>query len=215
MKTPHVMLDLETMGTGSWAAIVAIGAVKFDPERDDFLTPFGEGETVQTFYLPVSLESSMKAGLRVDAKTIEFWIKQTREASSAWLTPEAVGLEEALIGFSSWYGDEDIPIWGNGATFDNVVLSNAYQVSGIDRPWTYKMDRCLRTFRETLHPLVERPPVEGMVKHHALDDAVQQAVWLQKIVNLRSISMSPYIPVEEPPPKGWQPGDPAKWEPAK
>ena len=30
--TTHVMIDLETMGTGSYAAIISIGAVKFDPE---------------------------------------------------------------------------------------------------------------------------------------------------------------------------------------
>ena len=39
----HVMLDLETMGTGPRAAIVAIGAVAFDPIRKEIVDPTHEG----------------------------------------------------------------------------------------------------------------------------------------------------------------------------
>ncbi|OQX34094.1 MAG: ATPase, partial [Oceanospirillales bacterium LUC14_002_19_P2] len=50
----HAMIDLETMGNGSQAAIVAIGACFFDPVK---------GTVGNTFYQPVSLESAVSAGL--------------------------------------------------------------------------------------------------------------------------------------------------------
>ena len=44
----HIMLDLETMSTASNAAIVAIGAVEFEPET---------GKLGREFYCNVSLAS--------------------------------------------------------------------------------------------------------------------------------------------------------------
>ena len=178
----HVMLDLETMGTGSYAAIIAIGAVKFDPHA---YTVGAEG--AETFYMPVTLESSMKAGFRVDAGTIEWWMKPARTAArERWLAEDKVQLDEALLAFIEWFGaDDTMPVWGNGAAFNNVVLSNAYLALGIDKPWGYKADRCFRTFKSAILPAVSAP-VYGTA-HHALDDAIIQALWLQKIVNYRSI----------------------------
>ena len=68
----HVMVDLETMGTGSYAAIVSIGAVKFYPDE-----PF-DPATAESFYAVISLASAMKAGLRVDADTVMWWPRSSR-----------------------------------------------------------------------------------------------------------------------------------------
>lgn len=53
IEMKNVMLDLETMGSGSKAAIVSIGAVLFDPMT---------GETGAEFYQVVSLNSSAHYG---------------------------------------------------------------------------------------------------------------------------------------------------------
>ena len=170
----HVMLDIETMGTSSYAAIVSIGAVKFT------MSDYTWGGV---FYQRVSLASSMRAGLRVDADTINWWLRQSQEAREAITPRAAVDLDEALLGFSQWYGEDDsIPIWGNGATFDNVILANAYKATGLDQPWSYKADRCFRTLR-SLAPDVPRP--EHGVEHNALDDAIAQAKWMQAIVGAK------------------------------
>ena len=71
MTIQHIMLDLETMGTGPNAAITAIGAVKFDPDK---------GEIVETFYFKVNLESSVKQGGVIDASTVIWWLGQNEEA---------------------------------------------------------------------------------------------------------------------------------------
>ena len=174
--TTHIMLDIETMGTSSYAAVVSIGAVKFDPNGK-------EVDVTDSFYTPITLSSSMKAGLRIDADTIEWWMGQG-DARERWLAEPKVDLDEALLGFSEWYGNDDtVPVWGNGATFDNVILSNAYQALGIDRPWSYRADRCFRTIKSIVQPPVKAPKYG--TAHHALDDAIAQAMWLQKIVRLR------------------------------
>lgn len=171
----HVMLDIETMGKGSYAAIISIGAVKFDPTQS--VTP----ATADTFHARVSLESSMKAGLRVDASTVMWWLHPDMADARMELRFGAeLELDEALLGFSQWYGEDDsLPVWGNGATFDNVIVSNAYQACGLERPWSYKADRCFRTLR-ALAPHVVRP--EHGTKHDALDDAVAQAKWVAEIM---------------------------------
>jgi hypothetical protein len=176
----HVSLDIETMGTSSYAAMVALGAVKFDPNGK-------EVDVTDSFYTAITLKSSMKAGLRVDAGTVEWWmgVEGDRDiARHRWLDENKVDLDEALLGFSQWYGDDDtVPVWGNGVSFDNVILSNAYQALGIDRPWSYRADRCLRTVTSIVQPSVKRPTYGDA--HHALDDAIAQAMWLQRIVDRR------------------------------
>lgn len=175
-RAPHVMLDCETMGNGSYAAILSIGAIKFDP-----YAPLLD-RMADTFYARVSLESSLKAGLRVDASTVMWWMApDLADAREALRAGEAVELDEALLGLAKWYGEDDgLPVWGNGATFDNVILSNAYKAMGLERPWGYRSDRCFRTLR-ALAPHVERPVSAALTAHHALDDAIAQAMWAQDI----------------------------------
>jgi exodeoxyribonuclease VIII len=173
----NVSLDLETMGTGPRAAIVAIGAAAFDLET---------GQLGQIFYLVVDLKSSVKAGLEMDADTIMWWMKQSVEVRAAIYPENRVTLLEALGYFSRWFIDiagKDAKVWGNGATFDNVVISSAYKACGLDRPWSFRNDRCYRTVR-ALHPEVADAPTGG-TKHNALDDARYQATQLVKMIGGR------------------------------
>lgn len=69
-------------------------------------------------------------------------------------------------------------IWGNGATFDNMILRNAYLATGQRQPWNFRDDVCFRTVKY-LFPL--KKEFQG-VRHHALDDARNQAKYLIKAV---------------------------------
>jgi hypothetical protein len=73
-----LMLDLETMGTSPNAAIVAIGAVKFDP---------GTGELGGRFYQVVDLASSVAAGCVIDPDTVLWWMRQSPEARAMFDAP--------------------------------------------------------------------------------------------------------------------------------
>lgn len=165
------MLDLETLGTGPNAAIIAIGACQFDE------TTLG-----REFYRIVDLASAMDAGGVVDASTILWWMKQSDEARGELLR-KGTDIYDALQSFRAWIldlsPDGDVEIWGNGATFDNVILRSAYTRLKMSAPWSYRGDRCFRTVR------AEAPPVDtsgwGGTAHNALDDARFQARYLQEV----------------------------------
>ena len=171
----NIMLDLETMGNGSNAAIISIGAVAFDIRKR---------ELGAEFYQLVTLESSMETGGECDASTILWWMGQSEEARRCIIVPPvAVTISEALQKFSCWYDQvakEDGEVWGNGATADNVWLANAYRRLNLPVPWFYRKDRCYRTAK-ALHPKVVRKPYG--IAHNALDDAKGQALHLIEMLN--------------------------------
>lgn len=155
-----VMVDLETLGKGSNAAIVAIGAVEFH-------SVFGLG---REFYTIVDASSSVKAGMVIEADTVKWWMCRSAEARDIF-TFEGVSLFNALDTFRCWFPPR-AALWGNGAAFDNVVLANAFELVGVKKPWEYKGDRCYRTLKN-LYPDV--PAVYEGTHHNALDDAKNQA----------------------------------------
>ena len=165
-------IDLETMGTGPSAAILAIGAVAMD---FDTLT---QGEP---FYATVDLESSVALGGVMDPGTVLWWLKQS-DAARAAVTRGGLPIHEALTRFSGYLRreaeDRHPHLWGHGANFDNVILRSAYGRAGIVAPWDYKGDRCFRTVR-ALH--LEVPDVKPALVHHDLEDAKAQA---QQLLNI-------------------------------
>ena len=165
----HVMLDLETMGNGANSAIIAIGAVAFDDMGIN-----------SRFYEQVSLASCVSIGLECDASTIMWWMQQSDEARSAFRdNDKANHICGVLARFAKWFVDVGgVEVWGNGAAFDNAILSNAYRKSGTVQPWKFLNDKCYRTIKG-LHPDVS---LERVGTHHnALNDAESQAKHLCKI----------------------------------
>ena len=162
-----VMIDLETMGTGHLAPIVAIGAVLFDIEA---------GAIGERFYTAVDLASAVENGAVIYPGTVLWWLKQGDEARAAISTANAMHINVALMQFSGWIRDhsnhDTVRVWGNGASFDNPILAQAYRAAGMPQPWRYFNDRCYRTVK-AMHPHV---PMERQGTHHnALDDAESQA----------------------------------------
>ena len=172
------MVDLETMGIGNKAAITAIGVVAMDMSNLK-LESAPDGE----FYMPISLASSMEAGLECDASTILWWMGQSDEARKE-MAGRTVSLYTALIELNYWMAKlvsakKERVVWGNGASFDNVILANAYKAVHTDVPWTYSGDRCFRTMKSLVLGL--EPPFDGE-KHNALADARHQAEWLMSMM---------------------------------
>jgi len=177
----NIMLDLETMGTESNAAIVAIGACEFDPHGTGLFAGYGT-----QFYVRVSLESSMAAGLTVSAGTILWWLQQSEAARKETFEGSVEGLKYAIerfeqfVGNISRYQPRDVAVWGNGATFDNVIIRSAFKAVGLPVPWSFRNDKCYRTIKN-LVPADKLPPWERTgTAHNALSDAITQALYLQK-----------------------------------
>ncbi len=167
----HVMLDLETLGNGNEASIISIGACRFNPMRP--------GKIEDSFHVAVCADSSTRIGLKIDASTVMWWLHADRQAAREQLAQhERMDIMIALDGFAQWIGEDPV-VWGNGATFDNVILRNAYRLAGLPCPWMFYNDRCYRTFK-ALAPSVKLQR-EG-THHDALHDAISQAKHMQAIV---------------------------------
>lgn len=163
----RIMLDIETLATGTNAAITSIGAVKF-----------GGGEILDSFYYRVDLDSCMNYGLEIHPNTIMWWMSQSDDARSELTNSDTTDIVLALEWFSLFAG-EDAEVWGNGATFDNVNLRNAYEKCGLKTPWSFRKDMCYRTIKN-LYPDIKLER-EG-THHNALDDAKSQAIHLMKMI---------------------------------
>lgn len=177
----HLMVDMETMGNSPDAPIVSIGAVFFDPST---------GNTGAEFYQVVSLESSMSFGMKPDASTIQWWLKQSSEARSAILVDEAMGLLETLelladfIAENAANGSHTVQLWGNGCSFDNVILRRAYALTDTPFAVPFRNDRDVRTMVELGKSVGINPrfdiPFEGDM-HNALSDARHQVKYVSAI----------------------------------
>lgn len=182
--TKHIMLDLETMGSGSNAAIVAIGAVVFSPSTSELKS--------NEFYAVVDLNSSANYG-DLDASTVQWWLQQSGEARAIFNDEQQKDtLEFALQKLNHWLmtigKKEDIQIWGNGSGFDNVILTNAFTACGITPNFSHWNDRDVRTIVEMGRAILNIDPKrtttrEG-VHHSALDDAKFQAKYVSEIWTL-------------------------------
>jgi len=173
-----IMLDLETMGNGPSAAIIAIGAVEFNTEAQII------GES---FYINIDLASAVDEGGIMDASTVLWWMQQSEEAREPFKVG-GVGIDLALSLFAQWMAERSVPdnvkMWGNGAAFDNVILATAYQRLGMPPPWRYWNDRCYRTVK-SIYPTIK---MERTGTHHnAVDDAKSQAQHLIQIYQQKSV----------------------------
>lgn len=171
----NIMLDLETMSKGPDAAIIAIGAVCFDLEA---------GETGPCYYNRVSLAEAVECGGTIDADTVLWWLKQDDDARHEITRDDVPELTifSALYSFNSWvreYAEDNVAVWGNGASFDNVILRSAYQRLHSQTPWEWWNDRCYRTMKAMHRNIsIERTGT----KHIAITDAINQARHLIEIL---------------------------------
>lgn len=169
INATHYVLDLETMGKGPRSAIVAIGCVRIESLA-----------ITASLYRRVRLESALQAGLQADASTIEWWLQQDEAARAEIFNPGGHTLEWALVDLAAFMGvtageqpSNKTMLWGNGSSFDNVIVGNAFDACHIPRPWNFWNDRDLRTLL-AIFPQAKQMPFEG-IKHHAEWDALHEA----------------------------------------
>ena len=167
-----IMIDLETLATSPNAAVLTIGAVRFDPFNNDIGNP-----TCEKLYIRVDLDSCDELGLEVNDDTIAWWSQQSKEAQEEAFSPEGrVHVREAFNQLYKFcWGAKRI--WSHGASFDTVIGENIFRKLNKAVPWKFWEVRCTRTlFDIGINP--ERPPV---LKHHALEDAWNQTVGVQNV----------------------------------
>jgi hypothetical protein len=171
-QSTDIMLDLETLSSAPDACIVSIGATVF--------STVGEALAgLDNFKIIVDAKTAQNAGGSIDADTVKWWAQQSEAARAVFSGPRAVHIQVALQLFSEFCRRFDRPkIWGNGASFDNVVLRSAYERIFRSAPWEWRDDRCYRTLKN-IRPDV--PFERGGTAHDALCDAIDQARHAERI----------------------------------
>lgn len=164
-----LMLDLETLGTGTNSVITQIGLVMFNRLS---------GEIGNKLLVNISIDSCLKKGLTVSGSTITFWLMQSGRS----FLDKPITLDAALNQVKSFYqresmlGKNDIFTWCH-ATFDAPILSNAFEKCEIKSPFPYRNFRDIRTLTDLTKLDIKKTfeNKEGPQKtHDALDDCIFQ-----------------------------------------
>ena len=164
-----IMVDLETLSTRNNAHILSIGAC----------TVFDQSNT---FYVTIAPGQNR----HIDEHTVYWWMQQSDEARDIFNhinSGDSTDLPLALVALGEWMSevadDNPIHVWSHGATFDCVILADAYDQYNIKLPWRYYNSRDTRTVLDISERLgaYEKPERTG-VHHNALDDALYQSEWL-------------------------------------
>lgn len=174
MALSDVMIDLETLDVTPTASILTIGAVRFDPFGDDVNDP-----QCDSFYVRVDQDSCDRLGLTISQSTIEWWAQQEQAAQDEAFSPDGrIPITDAMNQLYKFcWGAKRV--WSHGAGFDVPICEHIFRKIGKAVPWSFWEVRCTRTlFDIGINP--HRPPV---LKHHALEDAWNQAVGVQNVFN--------------------------------
>lgn len=178
----HLMLDIETLGVSLDAPLISIGGVFFDPTTSNIGA---------TFYQVIDLETSLASGA-IEPSTLKWWMKQSDFARSVFNDPNSMGLKDTLIEFANFVACSNDPkavhVWGNGASFDNAIMSSAYRKQSLKLPWDFRNDRDVRTIvdlAKTLKNIDVKAitQLEGFA-HNALNDALHQAAYVSAAFQL-------------------------------
>lgn len=137
-----------------------------------------------TFYERITLTSCFMRGMSIEEDTQRWWMEQNAEARSELMFQPAKDITNVLQSFIDYCneltrnGEHELILWSQGTDFDARILGHAIEnVLGVPRPWKYNMIRDARTYiLENIPSYDDIPPIDGLVKHHALHDAIKGAL---------------------------------------
>jgi hypothetical protein len=182
----HVMIDLETLGKRPSSVFLSVAACQFDIET---------GELGKKFRMNVSLKSALKAGRKVDADTIKWWMEQRGDIRGK-MFENGEELIYVLEEFQDWIldvgllsTDGNVFVWSNSASFDIGMLNHAYCSQDLLSPWNFRNERCYRTavahMKDTLGiytPILPQKP------DNAHDPAVDAEHQVEVLFRLHSVT---------------------------
>jgi hypothetical protein len=163
----HLMIDLETLATTPDAAVLTIGACKFDPRAK---------EIHSTFYERIKLESQEGYGRVINEDTLTWWSQQDPQIQEDAFGEgdDRIDLRDAMKKLYT-FGLGTTNVWSHGAIFDVVIIEDICRSFQQAVTWKFWEVRDTRTLFDLAKVDVR---IEG--KHNALTDAVAQAQAVQK-----------------------------------
>jgi hypothetical protein len=171
------MIDIETLGTRSNAAILSIGAVKFN-----IISEFVEDCGENAFHAHINPDSCFEKGLTYDQPTLDWWKEQDKKAQDK-IAKECINgldIKYVLQKFSEWLSKNNLDntqVWGNGSSFDISILESAFRACNLSIPWKYYNIRDVRTIAWLAMKRKDLDKIErhkATLEHDALSDAIAQ-----------------------------------------
>jgi hypothetical protein len=187
MIIKDLMIDLETMGNGHSPVITSIGAVIFNIKT---------GETYDSFYRRVNMRSCEDIGLKYDESTIKFWLLNSLQSDGIAVNEildfegQSCSIQKMLHDFYEWFNFNELigsRIWANGIHSDLVWLKSAYNLSKIDSPWDFRMERDVRTLVD-FNPKIKKLTQIVGTDHNALSDCYFQIKYCSDIFNTITVN---------------------------
>src|SRR5262245_9291276 len=107
--TPHVMVDIETLGTRPGSVVLSVAAVRFNARG-----------TYAEFHRAINIFDSLMAGLTIDPATVSWWRQQSEQSRRAlgFVDPLS-GVLRDLTAFLAT--DRPLRMWAKGPDFDLVL----------------------------------------------------------------------------------------------
>jgi exodeoxyribonuclease VIII len=165
-----IMLDIETLSTENNALMVSISAIEFCLET---------GEIGNTFECYIDVLEQAINGADISKDTLKWWSEQSKEAKDLLTKRKTGSIVKALNDFNSFaqsvnYDIKNIRLWGNGSSFDNVILRNAYKRHNINLVLPFWCDTDMRTLVSFVDSKVLKEIKFEGTKHHGLSDCAHQ-----------------------------------------
>lgn len=184
-----IVLDIETLHNEPEAkpVVLSIGAVALNLDGEDTY----DSLLNHSFYHVLDPAPQKKVGHTEGEDTVNWWSKQDPTARAAVFNVPLSHPEEVTKAFAEWMnGYRATHLWGNGAVFDNVITRILFRSFGVEFPIKFWNDMDLRTIMRLNGG---KPDVAFTgCKHHALDDAIHEALMLQAARrNLRAGAPAP------------------------
>lgn len=171
MSFTDVMIDIETMGTRSNAAILSIGMLEFDPATAKF------GREIEVVFSPQAVQHQLDAGATVTFDTFKWWITE-----AASMLPQLLEVGKDMRDWHCGLVDVRVfcmnrqRIWAQGPHFDIAILNSSWRLDAANDGGDIISDhwkvRDCRTLAEASGVFAKR--VKGQ-HHNALQDCRAQA----------------------------------------
>lgn len=162
----RAMIDFETLGTGTSACVIQMGACYFGEMH--------ELPEVRTFKCNVDPNDAVNNGAVIDAPTVLWWLAQSEDARKSVTSGERLPELEAYQALNDFLSKAD-EVWSH-ATFDFVILTEALKRYGLKPKFHYRAARDIRTLVALSTVDTKSLKREG-THHDALDDAIFQAAY--------------------------------------
>jgi len=185
------MIDIETLSTENNAVVISLGAALFK---------FGEelkAYEIKTFSTEFDIKDQVKRKRDISTDTIAWWLTQDKTARvrmarkmkgeyiNFLIDGDAISHNKFwLIEFKNFCTENKVSnLWGNGSTFDNIIMRDMFKMYDVLYPVGYRNDRDLRTLYDQYIKLTGKiiPYINHGVAHDAVDDAISQALTAQKV----------------------------------